>query len=380
MSEYQSEIIVIGAGFSGLMAAWQLQAAGVDVRLLEARERVGGRVLTVDKQAHCDLGPSWFWRGQPLIATLLDHFDIPFYEQHAEGDLLVEQADGQVVRMSGPSPMVGALRVEGGMGHLAGHIAQRIDRSKIHLRFAVRAISLDEGGVTLSADTPDGEMQLQANRIAIAIPPRLAANLKFTPDLPTDVEDKLRRTYTWMAGHAKLFAVYDKPFWREKGLCGSALSRKGPLAEIHDASPNQGGVFSLFGFYGVHAVRRAAMTAVELKELAIAQLISIYGEEAAHPQAVYLQDWSKEPFTASSHDLQAIPSHPQYGFAFNLGNAWRDKVDFISTEASSGNGGLIEGALGAGLNYASGTTGRSLTLVDEEPQSHHASMDWEFWK
>lgn len=380
MNEVYSDVVVIGGGLSGLMATWQLQAAGIDVRLLEARDRLGGRILTTAPPAQCDLGPSWFWRGQPLIATVLNHFGIPFFEQYAAGDLLVEQTNGQIMRAPGPSPMAGSLRIEGGMSHLVRQIAQQIDPSKIHLRFIVRDISLQDNQLVITADTPDGQTRLQANRVAVAVPPRLAAELNFTPALPAAVRDKLRSTYTWMAGQAKFFAVYDRPFWRDKELCGTAISRKGPLAEIHDASPNSGDVFSLLGFVGLHAGRRAEETAVSLQQLALAQLTSIFGEAAAQPQAVYLQDWSQEPFTASVLDQQAIPSHPEYGFALDLGEAWQGKVDFISTESATGNGGLVEGALEAGLRFASGITQQSLKLVDEATLPHHASMDWDFWQ
>jgi monoamine oxidase len=41
-------VVVIGAGFAGLSCAYQLKRAGADVQLLEARNRVGGRVFTLD--------------------------------------------------------------------------------------------------------------------------------------------------------------------------------------------------------------------------------------------------------------------------------------------------------------------------------------------
>ena len=42
-------VLVIGAGFGGLSCGYQLQQAGADVRILEARNRIGGRVLSLDK-------------------------------------------------------------------------------------------------------------------------------------------------------------------------------------------------------------------------------------------------------------------------------------------------------------------------------------------
>jgi monoamine oxidase len=64
-------VIVIGAGVSGLTAARELVAAGVDVAVLEARDRVGGRTWTADVAgAPVDLGGSWIHGpfGNPLAA------------------------------------------------------------------------------------------------------------------------------------------------------------------------------------------------------------------------------------------------------------------------------------------------------------------------
>ena len=51
-------IIIIGAGLSGIYAATLLQKK-YNVTILEARDRIGGRVLTVDG---FDMGPSWVWQ------------------------------------------------------------------------------------------------------------------------------------------------------------------------------------------------------------------------------------------------------------------------------------------------------------------------------
>ncbi len=54
-----STAVVIGAGISGLSVADQLIRAGLTVTVLEARDRVGGRLLG----SPLDLGASWFWPG-----------------------------------------------------------------------------------------------------------------------------------------------------------------------------------------------------------------------------------------------------------------------------------------------------------------------------
>jgi monoamine oxidase len=135
------------------------------------------------------------------------------------------------------------------------------------------------------------------------------------------------------------------------------MSRRGPLTEIHDASPNSGGVFSLFGFVGIDAVQRAAIGRDGLIKHIVDQLTAVLGEEAAHPIQVYLQDWTTEPFTAATADQRPLSHHPEYGLDLDLGGAWGgDKLAFISAETSFTNGGLIEGAIESGVRFAQRVT------------------------
>ncbi|WP_294750167.1 FAD/NAD(P)-binding protein, partial [uncultured Exiguobacterium sp.] len=59
-------IAIIGAGISGLFLATRLQELGHDVTIYEARDRIGGRIETVEFEVNSrtyafDLGPTWFW-------------------------------------------------------------------------------------------------------------------------------------------------------------------------------------------------------------------------------------------------------------------------------------------------------------------------------
>lgn len=69
----RKEAVVVGAGIAGLTAAYELLAAGKDVLVLEARDRIGGRTHTIDlASAIVDLGASWLHgpRGNPLTGFL----------------------------------------------------------------------------------------------------------------------------------------------------------------------------------------------------------------------------------------------------------------------------------------------------------------------
>ncbi len=376
----QTDILIIGGGMSGLFATWQLRYAGLNACLLEGRTRFGGRVLTVrgEEGADCDLGPSWFWPGQPLVASILNHFHIPSYEQFVDGAVLFQEMDGSIDRTTGASPMAGARRIQGGISRLTDAIADKIEAPHRLLGHVVTGLSISGDVITVDVMGPSGKRQVRARQVAVAIPPRLAADLTFSPGLPLKTIQTLAATPTWMADHAKFFAVYDEPFWRRKGLSGTAFSQRGPLAEMHDASPNSGKAFSLFGFSGLDAKRRAGMGRSEFIRAATAQLATLFGAKAKRPQAVHFQDWSTERFTANDVDRIAQTHHPRYGLTLQLGDAWEGKLEFISTETSFTNGGLIEGALAAGLGFSKRITGLNIPLINATSAPHTASMSWDW--
>ena len=74
------KIIVVGAGLSGLVSGMQLQEAGHEVVVLEARDRVGGRVLTVrdgfEDGQYADVGAMILYEGQPNILELCQRFGL----------------------------------------------------------------------------------------------------------------------------------------------------------------------------------------------------------------------------------------------------------------------------------------------------------------
>jgi len=83
---FETEVAVVGAGLAGLETARQLHTEGVDVRVLEARDRVGGRTLSQEVDGEVvDLGAQWIGPGQDLAHEVVEEFGIETFEQYVDG-------------------------------------------------------------------------------------------------------------------------------------------------------------------------------------------------------------------------------------------------------------------------------------------------------
>jgi monoamine oxidase len=85
------DVVIVGAGYSGLSAARLLKSAGRKILLLEARDRVGGRVHTrhLDAGQYIDLGAQWIGPTQRRMYDLLKEFNIPAFKTHDEGKTIL---------------------------------------------------------------------------------------------------------------------------------------------------------------------------------------------------------------------------------------------------------------------------------------------------
>jgi monoamine oxidase len=156
----------------------------------------------------------------------------------------------------------------------------------------------------------------------------------------------MHATPTWMAGHAKFAAIYEQPFWREAGLSGMAMSQRGPMAEIHNASDEHGTTAALFGFVGAAPGYRAGVGREALMQQSLAQLVRLFGPQAATPLWCDLKDWAQAPLTATPADHRPLSHHPAYQQAV-VPEPWRQRVWLAGTERSAQFGGYLEGALDA---------------------------------
>ena len=342
-----TDVLIVGGGLSGLSLALALFERGSDFQLFEARDTFGGRIQTASVGGrNFDLGPAWFWPGQPRMASLIERIQLDVFEQYSTGDLMFEDEHGVVHRGLGYASMRGSLRVVGGMGALVDGMLGMLPSDRLHLSRRIHKLSLDNQRVTVR--TSSGETH-SSERAVLALPPRLATNLEFDPALPQTALSEMSGIATWMAGQAKAVALYDRPFWREAGLSGDAMSRRGPLAEIHDASPEADGPFALFGFVGVPPERREKNENL-LEDQIRQQLARIFGKHAETPNRIILKDWAFDPLTATALDAEPQYVHPHYGLPHSLNGLWGNRLIFSGTEVAPQFGGYLEGALESAEN------------------------------
>lgn len=364
-------VAIIGGGLSGLYAALLLEQKGIDYILLEARDTLGGRIIATSSQKQYfsentsstnsaadttitidrfDLGPSWFWPGyQQQLATLISELKLEIFAQFEEGDMMVERSlNESPIRTRGYKSSPPSMRLTGGMAALIDALYCRLDATRVLTGQIVRRLNNTGEYTELVSEDPSGQMTTwQVKQVLLALPPRLAeANIAFTPALPSNLSKQWRETATWMAPHAKYFAVYDRPFWREQGLSGAAQSSQGPLTEIHDASITNGSG-ALFGFFGVPAQVRQSVSEDVLKAHCRAQLVRLFGVQADSPKVEYFKDWSQDSFTATTADSDGNSQHGSAPAAKALSGVWKDCLTGIASEWSEQFSGYTAGAIEA---------------------------------
>lgn len=342
------DTIIIGAGLSGIYAASLLAEKNKSFVVLEARDRIGGRILCPAYQNFsCDLGPSWYWPDiHPRMAGLIQSLGLKGHRQFEAGLGRFQQVSGQVHTVRGYASEPCSWRLAGGMIALVTTLGQRLPKGSVLLNHPVCEIERQNDGVRVTV----GELekapwaQFVAQQVILAMPPRLtAATILFTPDLSDRLAQAMLKTGTWMAGQAKFYALYETPFWRNAGLSGQAFSQCGPIGEIHDGSNHEAAPFGLTGFAGIPAVQRNQQA--HLNEAIVGQLVLLFGPSAAAPAALFYQDWAREPFTATEYDQPPMVAHPAYQPPAGLTAIWDGAIHFAGTETADQCGGYLEGAL-----------------------------------
>ncbi len=326
------DLTIIGGGLSGLYAAYLLQDL-FNVTVLEARDRLGGRVLT--HQGH-DLGPSWIWPHQQHIRALIQELGLTLFSQYTHGYAIYDAPQG-VQRFQAP-PTGESFRLKGGLDKLVSSLAARLSRTEIQLNSEV--LSLDYTHPKISIKTLDHSYK--CDYLLCALPPRLALeNIIYHPKLTHNIQESMKKTPTWMGYSRKCVIEFKEAFWRMEGLSGFVYSPLGPLSEVHDACTEKKA--ALFGF--VHS----NFSTPDLETAVKQQIARIFPDRINDITAIHCLDWRAESFSSTQEDHKGLSTHPQYGLDLHH---FDGRLIFIGTETAYDEGGYLEGALNSAQDAA----------------------------
>ncbi|WP_206428653.1 flavin monoamine oxidase family protein [Mycolicibacterium stellerae] len=442
------DVVIVGAGVAGLVAAREILRRGREVVVLEARDRVGGRLLTEEL---CDgvtieMGGQWVGPGQHRVLALIEELGLSTFPTHTSGRHILElgnsrstytgriplfnpvamadvgsaqwalrraarkipldapwtarggdRLDGQtfatwldrrlntnggqaIMRMAteaifaaGPQDIsalwalfyihaAGGLdalinvaggaqqdRIVGGSQRIALTIAEEL-ADRIVLEKPITDIDWTSGDVVLY--TAAGTTH-RARRVIVAIPPPLAARIRFKPALPTDRDQLVQRMP--MGRVIKINVGYPEPFWRADGLSGQANSGSRPLGTVFDNTPPTGSPGVLVGFLEArHADFASKLSPQERRSTVLDDLVAYFGESAANPIAYLERDWAAEEYTRGCYGAFAAPMA-----LTRFGPALRTPIGplhWAGTETATAWAGYIDGAIQSGQRSADEVT------------------------
>lgn len=352
------DVAIVGAGLCGLALAEMLESKGKSVLVLEARARIGGRILTHPDPGTglaLDLGPTWFWpESQPHMAGLVARLGISSFPQRDTGSNLSLSDIEQGPRETPPTPLhAGAHRVENGMQALVDALVRQLAKSDIRLSHVLQSVTDEGDHVRFSWTSPRGAGEDLARTCVLALPPRLVASLTFSPSLDHATLSALRHTPTWMATTAKALTVCARADWRLRDLSGSAFvsHEQAVLGEIWDACSADGARAALGAFLALPPSLRRDF-AQGLPMLIASQWTQLFGQDL-NPIGEAYHDWAQEDFTCSAADLAAPgEDFPARAEAILRTAHWHGRLHFAGSETAAHDPGRLEGALDAAQRVA----------------------------
>lgn len=343
-------VIIIGAGLSGLMLAYLLKQKGLQPLVLEANSTIGGRIQTITGTTGVtiEMGATWFGKQHPTFLSVLDRLSIPYFKQHTKGISLFETMSFvPPQKFEIPDAEEPSYRIQGGTATLIKRLIAEIGSENIKTN--TKVFSVKETENQLIVNTSNG-LQYSAHKVISTLPPHLLIQtVTFEPNLPDSIVQIAQKTHTWMGESIKFAVEYATPFWREHNFSGTLFSHASIAQEMYDHSTYDNSGFALKGFLNGGSY---TLTAAERKEKVIKQLSSLFGPEAEQYVAYHEKIWREEELTFVPYE-QLVMAHQNNGHLAYKQPMLNDKLYISGSETATTNPGYMDGAINAALYIAS---------------------------
>jgi monoamine oxidase len=236
-------------------------------------------------------------------------------------------------------------RFAGGTQLVALRVAKRLGKKRVLLKQPVRRIRQDRHGVIVHTK----RLRVHAKHAIVALPPTLAGRIDYRPDLPAERDQLTQRVPQGTL--TKVAAVYDRPFWRDAGLNGSAISTDGFISATFDDTPPGGSPGVVFGFVGGDQSRAFnRLPAGDRKAAVISEFTQFFGSGAANPIDYLESNWAAERWSRGCPVGILGP-----GVLTAFGPALRapvGRIHWAGTETSTYWNGYMDGAVRSGERAA----------------------------
>lgn len=335
-------VLVIGAGLAGLLAAYRLKNKGFNVKVLEARDRIGGRIHTKisKKETPVEMGATWFWEENTHLRKLLNELEIGHFMQHMRGTAYFEAFSALPPQEVQIPNQPQSYRIADGTSNLLHKLAATLTSNELLLNQPVRTIDISGEKVVVKA----ADSSYEADQIIVTIPPALfVESVNVSPSFDDVFFSIAKATHTWMKDSIKVAVIYKHPFWKEKGLSGTMYSNVGPITEFYDHANADNTKFALCGFMNGGL---AQFSKNEREQKVKVQLHKIFGEAGTSYDAYEETLWANQPFTTLPAN-QFIHAHQNNGHAIFQQPFLGGKLFIAGTETSPQFGGYMEGAVRA---------------------------------
>lgn len=341
MIKAKQKVVIIGAGLSGLTAAFLLRNAGFKATVIEARKRIGGRIHTVHKnnEAPVEMGATWLGLKHTSLTMLLEALQIGVFAQE-----LGEQAIYEPISTSPPQLVTlppnddPSFRVKGGTGRIIKTLFKQLDKEQVILGQPVESIEFEDDVFRVKTN----EKTYRADFVISTLPPKLLANnINFSPELPAAFAEIADETHTWMGESIKVALTYEKPFWREAGKSGTIFSSVGPMSEVYDHSNVEDSFYALKGF--MNGAYHAA-TKEQRIEAIMQQFGKYFGDEARNYLTYQETIWSQEAFTSTPYNSAILP-HQNNGHSVFREAYFGGKFVIAGAETAENFPGYMDGAV-----------------------------------
>ncbi len=372
------DVIVLGAGLAGLTAARALMADRKKVLVIEARDRIGGRVFTDTSLGFAfDTGAAWIAPGP--LAQELGARPVPGPTAAAvvlggkplAADKLKEYADSAQVmaatfkELREKAPLLDPARVihprdqleqlaffellnrppydmqqglEGGIGAAVAHV-----HAKVPVKLSTRVVRVDTTRSVVEVISTAGS--LQARAVIVALPVSVVPNIGFAPPLDLKRRDALSKVT--MAAHTRVAVAFSQPVLKTPpDLWLTGVTVGGVPFDALLRPQNRDAAILVFN--GPPARQVDEMGPSAAGSFALTALAEIYGKEIrpAFKGAVATR-WSRDPLAQGAWCLGVTPA-----VASLIRAPHQERVFFAGEATESEKAGTIEAAWASGLRAA----------------------------